>query len=148
MEAVCSTMSAGCDPSATAGVMSDDDRRLPTMAVHEASSDAVGAMPCETAAKPLRVQDWLMDSGTPLDLIDKSAAKRYAQYVKACHPTVLDTANGEVVADKHIRIYNARLRECITPYLLESTPDVLSPWDVGWCRTATADDGMVIPPLR
>jgi len=121
-----SAMPAGCDPTATAGVMPGVDRLMPIMAEHDAPPDAVRAMPCGSATKPLRVTDWLIDSGTPLDLIDKSAASRYARYVEACEPAILDTAGGEVIADKQIHLYNARLGECITPYVLESTPNVLS----------------------
>ena len=56
-------------------------------------------MPCKTA-KAIKVNEWLIDSGTPLDLVDKAAVKRYAQMVEDCEPTPLDTANGEVVADR------------------------------------------------
>ena len=121
-----STMSAGCDLQATAEVIPGDDWHLPTVAVLEASLDAVRAMPCGSAAKPLRMTYWLIDSGAPLDLINKSAASRYAQFVEACEPAILDAAGGEVIADKQIHLYKARLRGCITPYVLESTPNVLS----------------------
>ena len=65
VETARSAMPAGCDPTATARVMPGDERRLPIVAVHGASLDAVRAMPCGPATKPLRVTAWLIDSGTP-----------------------------------------------------------------------------------
>ena len=50
-----------------------------------------------------------------LHIIDKSVASRYARYVEVCEPAILDTAGGEVIADKQIHLHNARLGECITP---------------------------------
>ena len=93
---------------------------------HEASPEAVRAMPCSASVKHLEVKEFLTDSGTPLDLVDKSVVKRYARYVEECPPAVLDIANGEVVAGRPVTLYNSTLGECITPYVLESTPNVLS----------------------
>ena len=72
---------------------------------HEASLEAVRVMLCSTASvKPIKIKSWLIDRGAPLDLIDKSAVKRYAQFVQGCEPALLDTANSEVTADRQITL--------------------------------------------
>ena len=67
-----------------------------------------------------------MDSGTPLDIVDKTAVEEHAHLVKPCEPVILDTANGESKADRGIDLHVGKLGESITPYVLDSTPNVLS----------------------
>ena len=67
-----------------------------------------------------------MDSGTPLDLIDKSEVSSCKEFIKQCDPIILDTASGESIADRNINLYNGKLDERIAPLVLDSTPNVLS----------------------
>ena len=88
----------------------------------------VKAMPVvrETVGEPIGVDSWLMDTGTPLDIVDRSYLGSNLQFVKPCRPVVLDTANGELPADVDIDLWMGRLGERIAPYVLESSPNVLS----------------------
>ena len=51
------------------------------------------------SAEPIGVTTWI-DSGTLLDAVDKADVANYAHLVKHVDPIILDTANGEAVADK------------------------------------------------
>ena len=97
---------------------------------HQYGEDYNGpAIPC--AATPARdatvpVRSWLVDSGSPLDIIDKSRVKAFKCHIRRSDPVVLDTANGELKADREIPLHVGRLGEDIAPLVLPSTPDVLS----------------------
>jgi len=124
----CTANPAGCGTEATdAQAMPGDSPSEATSATHKASPEVhkPKAMPCKSA-KPIKVNEWLINSGTPLDLVDKAAVKRYTHLVESCEPALLDTADGEVVADALIHLHNSTLGENISPYVLESTPNVLS----------------------
>ena len=72
---------------------------------------------------------WLFDTGCPHDLISRDALsiEEAAEYVvEADMPIELETANGEVTADEVVHMQLMELGEHIEPYLLESTPEVLS----------------------
>ena len=110
-------------------------QHLPTFDVvyyhDESQNDAATVMAtpaaaCITQSDPIRVKSWLMDSGTPLDLVDKRSVKNHKEFITNGDPVLLDTANGEVKADRHIDLYNGRLNERIAPLVLDSTPNVLS----------------------
>ena len=67
-----------------------------------------------------------MDSGTPLDIVAESSIDGYEDLVKPIEPIILDTANGESLANRGIDLRIGCLGEDIVPYVLESSPDVLS----------------------
>ena len=54
-------------------------------------------MPCKSAkdgkTKPIGVRRWLMDSGTPLDLVNEPDIKGYRHLIKPVDGIVIDTAN-------------------------------------------------------
>ena len=71
------------------------------------------------------VQRWMVDSGCGNDLIDKHSAKSLPKIQSPC-PMVFHTANGSVSARTECPIYVKGIGRTISPYVLESTPDVLS----------------------
>ena len=97
---------------------------------HEAGAEpesmTLVAMPCTTHVEPIGVKSWLMDSGTPLDLVSKADVKQYREFITKGPPVILDTANGEVKVRRRIELYNGVLDETIAPLVLGSTPSVLS----------------------
>ena len=75
----------------------------------------------------VRVDRFLMDSGASLDLINRaSLAKKIRRFIESCAPVVLDTANGESIADKSIILHLGCLGEQIAPLVLDSIPKELS----------------------
>ena len=93
-----------------------------------AHTPACHAAPATTkTVRPVRVDSWLMDSGSPLDLIDRRALRRsHRKLIRPSDPLVLDTANGQVTADKTIKLGLSSLGVEISPLVLDSTPNVLS----------------------
>jgi len=69
---------------------------------------------------------WLVDSGSPLDIIDEKRTTAFTSLIRDGPPVILDTANGELYADKEVPLHLTRLGENICPMVLPSTPDVLS----------------------
>ena len=72
---------------------------------------------------------WLMDTGCPHDLMsrDMLSVEEVAEYVvESDMPIELETANCEVTADEVVHMQMMELGEHVEPYLLESTPEVLS----------------------
>ena len=86
------------------------------------------AMSCpELVGKAVRVKSWLMDSGASEDLICRRSVRAANRgFVKSREPITLETANGELIADKCIDLYSGALNERIAPLVLDSTPDVMS----------------------
>ena len=100
--------------------------------VEQGASSGVVAMPCPVEfGKPVKVGSWLMDSGTSLDLMDKRSVRSANRgFVDECDPIPLSTANGNTSADKCINLYVSKLDECITPIILDKTPNAMSLGDV------------------
>ena len=71
---------------------------------------------------------WLCDTACPFDLISRETLppdlEQFAE--QADEPATLATANGVVEADTTIAMQVKQLEDNIDPYLLDSTPDVLS----------------------
>ena len=74
-------------------------------------------------------QRWLMDTGSPVDLVGKNDIP--AKYLESnskdsdFHVT-LNTANGATTADKVLPLQVAPLGESVSPLILEESPAVLS----------------------
>ena len=86
-------------------------------------SRSAGAVKGRSSWNP--VQRWMVDSACGNDLIDKHSAKSLPKIPSPC-PMVFHTANGSVSARTECPIYVKGIGRSISPYVLESTPDVLS----------------------
>jgi hypothetical protein len=71
---------------------------------------------------------WLADTGCPYDLVSKDTLPPDALGMMGHSKKgmVIDTCNGQVSTNKTICMQVDELKEQIKPYLLDSTPDVLS----------------------
>ena len=71
---------------------------------------------------------WLIDSGSEQDLISKAALRNASKAVRkqAPQPIRLVTANGNITASEIADINVDALCEPAQPYILESSPAVLS----------------------
>ena len=70
---------------------------------------------------------WLFDTGCGHDLVSKRDVSHLLRRVHpAVEPLYLKTANGRTRADKVIDIYVDEIAEEVQPYILDSTPAVLS----------------------
>ena len=67
-----------------------------------------------------------MDSGTPLDIVNVASIAGHRSKVRKIERIVMDTANGHNVADKGIDLVVELLGQNILPYVLDSSPNVLS----------------------
>ena len=77
-----------------------------------------------------RISKWLMDTGSGLDLVSKSDVRNMKHMVVSSeNPVMLATANGITSVDQEIALRVEALDETIKPFVLESTPSVLT---VGW----------------
>ena len=92
-----------------------------------AEPPAMAMIPHPThASRSVGVESWLMDSGTPLDIVDRSDVEPHGDLITSVKPLRLATANGESRADKGINLYICTLQEDIKPYVLDCTPNALS----------------------
>ena len=89
-------------------------------------------MPCTTTGNakhdgvaPVNIKTWLMDTGTPLDLVNQASVAPHTACITPCKPIILDTANGETKIDRSIDLRVGRLGERIAPYIMDG-PNVLS----------------------
>ena len=80
------------------------------------------------AAKPeAKVDLWLVDTGCGHDLISESDVLKLKKWVKkAKFPITFITANGTTHADKVVELFVKEFGETIEPYLLKSSPAVVS----------------------
>ena len=74
----------------------------------------------------VRIDSWLADSGTSLDAVNRADVEEHAQQIRHGDPLMLDTANGTTRADKVLDMFLGPLGEHISPYVLDSTPNILS----------------------
>ena len=72
------------------------------------------------------VSSWLVDSGCPLDLLDR-------MHVQGCQESFCDgskvtlaTANGDTASSEVRPLFLNKLKEHVKPHILDSTPNVLS----------------------
>ena len=100
------------------------------------------ATPNELQDTQFGVTSWLMDTGTPLDIVDEADIAEHAHLIREVEPILLDTANGEAKANQAIDLVVGLLGENILPYVLGSTPNALS---IGR-RCVDQDYGYVWPP--
>ena len=73
------------------------------------------------------VKEWLIDTGCGHDLVSKDGVQMLKPYFRdASEKVVFDTAGGEAPADTVVPMYVPDIGEAIEPYILDSTPNVLS----------------------
>ena len=94
------------------------------------------AMPAKTNSKNKAKKYWLVDTGCPVDLVcRKSLPENFEEkgheLKEASEPLQLETANGVKKVDQTVSMQIATLNDTypggvVNPYLLDSTPDVLS----------------------
>jgi len=87
------------------------------------------AASCLTSKAPVKrkVDRWLVDTGCGYDLVSRehtTATRRWVR--KAVHPRTFQTANGVTTTDKVARMTVDEFGEEVAPYILDSTPPVLS----------------------
>ncbi len=102
-----------------------DEDFAPLHAPGDPAVAVASALPAHSQ-QPIKARTWLMDSGASLDLISKSDIAPHADLVRKGEKVMLDTANGEYLASKRIDLHLGVLGESISPYVLKSTPPVLS----------------------
>ena len=67
-----------------------------------------------------------MDTACPFDLANESTLDPDAPIGSPDEQVILDTANGEIEADTVAHIQIPKIDEDIEPFVLKSTPDVLT----------------------
>ena len=87
------------------------------------------AASCLTSKAPVngKIDRWLVDIGCGYDIVSRehtASMKRWVQ--KAGRPRSFQTANGITTTDKEARVTVNELSEEVAPYILGSTPAVLS----------------------
>ena len=76
---------------------------------------------------PAGLRQWIVDTGSEQDLVDTERAVTLQKRINpALTPINLSTANGSICADKIADFSIGQLNEVVTPYVLPSTPAVLS----------------------
>ena len=84
------------------------------------------AQPAQAAGKA-SVELWLVDTGCGSDLIDKYEVRNLKRFVtRAAKPITFVTANGRTSANDVARLFVEEFGEQIQPYILDSTPAVVS----------------------
>ena len=79
------------------------------------------------APAPAGLRQWIVDTGSEQDLVDTERAVALQKRINpALTPINLSTANGSICADKIADFSIDQLNEVVTPYVLPSTPAVLS----------------------
>eukprot|EP00969_Alexandrium_andersonii_P135204 5980880-Alexandrium_andersonii.AAC.1 len=70
---------------------------------------------------------WLIDTGCGHDLVAKAHAMMLKKWVRqAERPIAFATANGKAEADQIHDVFVEEFGQSIKPYILDSTPDVIS----------------------
>ena len=77
-----------------------DNEFIARHALDEPAVIAIPAMP--SRAKPIKARTWLMDSGASVDLKGRALIKPHSSCVRTGDKVILDTANGEYLANKVI----------------------------------------------
>ena len=93
-----------------------------------------GDVPCTTEAVPtapalvdvVLVRQWLVDSGSAMDLIDERAAEPFAHFIEEGEEVKLATANGVIGSRQRLEIHIDELDVDVRPVVLKNTPCVLS----------------------
>ncbi len=103
-------------------------QRCKTAPVYAKWRDKIKAMAAHRTKHPrATVKYWLTDTGCGYDLASrKVVAKMEARIKKSGSPLVFSTANGSTEAIDDILLHVSGLDEDIEPYVLTSTPAVLS----------------------
>eukprot|EP00435_Cladocopium_sp_Y103_P040649 s1620_g11.t1 len=82
-------------------------------------------IPKGITATPAECQDWIADTGSAQDLVnDRELSDDYGYY--SDNPIRMITANGESSSAKQGRVFVPKLGKTIDPYLVKSTPPVIS----------------------
>ena len=125
METVAPSGAAPPPPVARSDLMEKYKERLQNL---KANRTYEKRMRAASPGKPCpMVRMWLIDTGCGHDLVshaDTVAMKRFIE--KAAQPLTFHTANGDTEAHEVVNSFMAEIREEIKPYILESTPNVLS----------------------
>ncbi|WP_288992891.1 hypothetical protein [uncultured Marinobacter sp.] len=99
-------------------------------AVIEQKKEALVAKKAGGSARRKHVEllkSWLMDTGCGHDLVGKRDLKNVlVKLSNAISPLTFNTANGKTRATEQAPLFCSELKENIKPYVLESTPPVLS----------------------
>ena len=74
----------------------------------------------------MTIASWMIDSGTPLDAVSKEDVIQHADCIRRGESLLLDTADGATTADAVLDMFLGPLGETISPYVLDSTPNILS----------------------
>ena len=99
--------------------------RPPVRASLNSSTSSTVASATSSRQGP-RIRAWLIDSGCPLDLIDRSFTTHFKNFVRPGQLVTLATANGDTEASEVLPMFLKKLGEHIEPHVLDSTPNVLS----------------------
>ena len=75
---------------------------------------------------PPFVTSWLVDSGCPLDLIDRTQVLGCLSSICDGSKVTLATANGDTTSSEVLPLFLNKLNEHVQPHVLDSTPNVLS----------------------
>ena len=105
----------------------DDEFTVRTRAALMAAPCFRPDVPALPDAPNTLVKEWLVDTGCGYDLVDKSETSvKDNELQQAGEKVIFDTVGGEIPADKVIPLYVPALKQSIKPYVLDSTPNVLS----------------------
>jgi hypothetical protein len=102
--------------------------RIKTGPIYQAWRDKIKAMAAHRLKYPTaNVKYWLTDTGCGYDLVSKKHVAKTADRVKrSSNAVTFMTANGKTDAEEDILLHVVELDEDIEPYVMASTPAVLS----------------------
>ena len=69
-----------------------------------------------------RVDSWFVDSGSPLDLVDREDSRTCSEHITKGSRVRLATANGETIADQVLPLHLTSLGEDIDPMYSHQPP--------------------------
>ena len=73
------------------------------------------------------VDEWLMDTACPADLIDKSYTRNLTRHVRdSLNPPTFATANGQTSPSKEVSITIPELKADASPHIMKDSPNVLT----------------------
>ena len=105
----------------------DDEYTIRTRATIMAAPRLWPNVPTLPDAPNTVVEEWLVDTGCGHGLVDKGEISVKEAYLQESGEKVIfATAGGEILASKVIPLYVPELKQSVKPYVLNSTPNVLS----------------------
>ena len=112
-------------PPQNVDILGDTQAKLLSAKPFPNISHAAPATTSSSDASP-KVTAWIMDSGSPSDLVDRDDVLECADHIENGERVRLATANGETVSTEVLPLNLGRLGELILPHVLDDTPNVLS----------------------